>query len=72
MAIDRGHIGVEAILAERQQLLDAYDKAKAQSLDDAVRTEHGIVAEAVFRRWLATFLPKRFEVTKGVKGGGKA
>ncbi len=59
------HIGAEAFYAERNSLLAEYDKAKAQTADDAVQVDHGIVAEALWRRWLTQFLPKRFGVTKG-------
>ncbi len=65
MAANLRHVGVDAILAERQRLLDVYDRAKAQATDDPIKTEHGVVAEAILRDWLATFLPKRFGVTKG-------
>ena len=59
------HIGVQAFLAERQGLLHSYDKAKLQMGDDYVKTDHGNVAENVFRNWLNSFLPKRFAATKG-------
>jgi hypothetical protein len=59
------HSGVQAFLAERQGLLNLYDKAKLQMGDDYVKTEHGNVAENAFRNWLNAFLPKRFAATKG-------
>src|SRR5260221_2005889 len=59
------HIGVEAFLAERKGLLDAYDQAKAKTADESVRADHGNAAEKLFRDWLTSFLPKRFGVTKG-------
>ncbi len=45
--------------------VNLYDKAKLQMGDDYVKTEHGNVAENVFRNWLNAFLPKRFAATKG-------
>jgi uncharacterized protein DUF6602 len=36
-----------------------------EGLDDAVKTTHGLGAEAVYRDWLEGFLPKRFAVTQG-------
>ena len=59
------HIGVDSFFAERSGLLNAYSKAKKQTADDAVKTEHGNVAEALARKWLQSFLPKRFGVCKG-------
>lgn len=59
------HIGVDAFFAERDRLLSDYDKARKQTSDDAVKTAHGNVAESLTRRWLSSFLPKRFGVCKG-------
>jgi len=59
------HVGVDSFFAERTRLLNSYDHAKAQSADDAVKTAHGVEGEAEIRRWLRTFLPKRFGVCKG-------
>jgi hypothetical protein len=59
------HIGVDSFFAERKRLLDAYDTAKAQATDDAVKTEHGFVAEDLAREWLVSFMPKKFGVCKG-------
>lgn len=61
----RKHIGVDSFFAERGKLLSDYDKAKKQTADDAMKTDHGNVAEGLTRRWLETFLPKRFGVCKG-------
>lgn len=65
MSERRSHIGVRAFLAERDALLAEFDKAKKHASDDAVKTEHGNVGEAVIREWLARFLPRKFAVTKG-------
>jgi len=59
------HIGVDSFFAQRDELLNAFDKAKKQAADDAVKTEHGTIGEAEVRTWLETFLPKRFGVCKG-------
>lgn len=59
------HIGVDSFFAERDKLLNAYDEAKKQASDDAVKTEHGVTGEAAVRKWLQSFLPKRFGVCKG-------
>ena len=58
------HIGVDSFFAERKKLLNAYDEAKQQTADDAVKTEHGVTGEAEIRKWLQSFLPKRFGVCK--------
>jgi len=59
------HIGVDSFFAERDKLLDAYDRAKKQAAEDQLQTDHGVVAEALVRDWLQAFLPKRFGVCKG-------
>jgi len=59
------HIGVDSFFTERKKLLNAYDEAKQQTGDDAVKTEHGITGEAEIRKLLQSFLPKRFGVCKG-------
>ena len=59
------HIGVDAFLAERKRLLDAFDQAKSNMTDDPVKTDHGVQAEMIFRDWINSFLPKRFAATKG-------
>jgi len=59
------HIGIDSFFAERKKLLDAFDQAIQQSSDDEVKTEHGIVGESHVRKWLSSFLPKRFGVCKG-------
>jgi hypothetical protein len=61
----RKHVGAEAILAQRDYLLARYDHAKKQAADDPVKTEHGVVGEAILREWLQKFLPKKYGVAKG-------
>jgi hypothetical protein len=60
-----GHIGLRPFLVQRQRLLAEFDSLMMEGLDDAVKTTHGLGAEAVYRDWLEGFLPKRFAVTKG-------
>ena len=57
--------GWKQILTGRKCILDAYDRARDQARSHEVETSHGLVAEAEFRKWLATFLPKRYGVTSG-------
>lgn len=52
-------------LAARDEMLDAYDNARKKNLKRPVKTEHGKVAEAEFRKWLTNFLPKKYGVTSG-------
>ena len=59
------HVGADAFLAQRDNLLARYDNAKRQASDDPVKTEHGVVGEAIVREFLQEFLPKKFGVTKG-------
>ncbi len=61
----RSHIGIDSFFAEREKLLHGYTIAKKQTSDDAVKTEHGNTAEFLARKWLQSFLPKRFGVCKG-------
>jgi len=58
-------VGSEEFLTARTEMLNRYRESKSKSSHAPVRTRHGLTAEAVFRKWLATFLPKRFGVTKG-------
>lgn len=52
-------------LVARDEMLDAYDNARKKNLKRPVKTEHGKVAEAEFRKWLTNFLPKKYGVTSG-------
>ncbi len=60
-----GKQGWEQFLANRDELLSAFDSAKRKNAGRTVRTEHGRAAEADVRRWLGEFLPKRYGVTAG-------
>lgn len=57
--------GWEQFLAARRAMLDAFDNAKRKSKAHKVPTQHGRVAEAEFRDWLSSFLPKKYGVTSG-------
>jgi hypothetical protein len=57
--------GWKQLLTARKEMLDAYDRARAKATAHEVETFHGTVAEAELRKWLSSFLPKRFGVTPG-------
>lgn len=57
--------GWEQILTSRKEILDGYDRARAQARAHEVETFHGVVGEAQCRKWLQEFLPKRYGVTSG-------
>jgi hypothetical protein len=57
--------GWKQFLTAKKEMLDAYDKAREQARSHEVETYHGRVAEAVCRKWLSGFLPKRYGVTSG-------
>jgi hypothetical protein len=46
-------------------MLDEFDVARTHGKLHEIETWHGVVAEGLFRRWLADFLPWRFGVTSG-------
>jgi hypothetical protein len=57
--------GWAQILTSRKEMLDAYDRARQQARAHEVEVFHGKVAEASCRKWLSSFLPKRYGVTSG-------
>ncbi|QPH38641.1 DUF6602 domain-containing protein [Pedobacter endophyticus] len=57
--------GWKQFLAARTRMLAAYDLAKDLENNKLVKTRHGRVAEAEFRKWLSEFLPKRYAVASG-------
>lgn len=57
--------GWKQFLTARTRMLAAYVIAKEQASNRQVKTKHGLVAEAQFRRWLSEFLPERYGVTSG-------
>lgn len=57
--------GWKQFLSGRNRMLAAYELAKEQEAGKQVKTRHGRVAEAEFRKWLSEFLPKRYGVTSG-------
>lgn len=60
-----GFVGWKEFLESRKEMLDSYDRAKGRNQSRPVRTEHGVTAEGVFRRWLVNLLPRQFGVTSG-------
>jgi hypothetical protein len=60
-----GTQGWQQIVNSKVKMVNAYEEAKGDSQNDKVRTSHGCTAEAIFREWLKSFLPKRFRVTAG-------
>lgn len=60
-----GFVGWKEFQQNRQDLLDEFFRSESYNKSRPVRTEHGLAAEGAFRRWLTSFLPKRFGVTSG-------
>jgi hypothetical protein len=57
--------GWKQFLTARQEMLDAFDRARTKADLHKVTTAHGGAAEAEFRKWLSEFLPKKYGVTSG-------
>lgn len=57
--------GFRQFITAKEEMLDAYDRAKVLSKGKKVQTSHGNVAEAEFRKWLKKFLPRKYDVTSG-------
>jgi hypothetical protein len=57
--------GWKQFLISRKEILNAYDRAREKSRSHEVETFHGNVAEAELRKWLSSFLPKRYGVAPG-------
>ena len=57
--------GWKQFLTSRKEILDAFDRAKQKAKAHEVETFHGKVAEAELRKWLLSFLPKRYGITPG-------
>ena len=57
--------GWKQMLTAKKEMLDSYDSAREKARSHEIETFHGNVAEAVFRKWLSGFLPKRYGVTSG-------
>lgn len=57
--------GWKQFLTSRSEMLDAFDRAREKTQLRKVKAQHGNVAEAELRKWLASFLPKRYGVTSG-------
>lgn len=57
--------GFLSFLTGRMEMLDAFDRARDKAKSHKVEVFHGQVAESEFRKWLITFLPKKYGVTSG-------
>lgn len=57
--------GWKQFLTSRKEMLDAFDRAREKSRAHEIEVYHGKIAEAEFRKWLLSFLPKRYGVTSG-------
>lgn len=57
--------GWKQFLTARMEMLNSFDRAREKGKAHEVETFHGKVAEAEFRKWLSSFLPKRYGVTSG-------
>lgn len=60
-----GTQGWSQFLQGKADRLAQFDSAKNKAKDHEVETYHGKAAEAELRKWLQTFLPKRYAVTSG-------
>jgi hypothetical protein len=60
-----GTQGWAEFITNKNAMLNAYDKAKERSQNKRIKVDPGKVAEAKFREWLASFLPKKYGVTSG-------
>lgn len=60
-----GFYGWKEFLTTREELLNEFDRARNKNISRPVRTSHGNAGEAIFRKWLEEFLPKRYAVTSG-------
>ncbi len=59
------HVGATSIFNLRERLLQEFEFAKRETVDDPVKTKHGDCAELIYREHLEQILPARFGVTKG-------
>jgi len=57
--------GWRSFLGAKKAMLDAYDQARVNAKGHEIEVSHRPVAEALFRKWLSDFLPKRYGVTSG-------
>jgi hypothetical protein len=66
MSFERyGMLGWREFDANRTDILSDYRSAKAKNSSRPVRTEHGPAGEAAVRKWLESFLPKKYGITSG-------
>lgn len=57
--------GYGQLWASKKRLLSKYDVARVESSGHTIQVSHGNVGEAEFRKWLESFLPKKYGVTSG-------
>jgi hypothetical protein len=57
--------GWKQFLSAREEMINSYERAKTKVASHKVKVNQGRVAEAEFRKWLSSFLPKRYGVTSG-------
>jgi hypothetical protein len=62
---NRYSVAWQQFLIAKKTMLAQYDQALAHAKEQPVSTHHGVVGEAAVRRWLGTFLPKKYGVTAG-------
>lgn len=60
-----GTQGWEEFISSKEEMLSKYDTAKVQQTNRGIKVNAGRVAEALFRQWLESFLPKKYGVTSG-------
>ena len=60
-----GMFGWKEFHRNRRDILAEFDRAKEYNSSRPVRSEHGNAGEAELRRWLSSYLPRRFGVTSG-------
>jgi hypothetical protein len=57
--------GWREFLTEKHEILDGFNRSKAQVANRPIKVNQGKFAEAEFRKWLKQFLPKKYDVTSG-------
>jgi hypothetical protein len=60
-----GTEGWKEFLENKRILIESVRSAKRQMASQPISTEHGLVAENEFRKFLSSFLPERYGVCKG-------
>jgi len=60
-----GSIGWQEFLSQKKEILRQFDHAKELCANRPTKTEYGNIGEAIFRKWLSEFLPKKYGITSG-------